>query len=342
MTSSRETVLCQYHYDPLDRLISHELSEISERKRFYCKSRLATEIQGTLRYSIVQHGDQLLAQQRREGDSADTTLLATDKQRSVLEALKANHPVQSIAYSPYGNRTDEGGLLSLLAFNGERPDPVTGCYLLGNGYRAFNPVLMRFTSPDSLSPFGKGGLNSYAYCTGDPVNKSDPSGHMYRIVTAVKRYPSIKKPTAARLLENYGAATGTTTKQTKPLEVPTLKELSFRTLDPRFARELVEDNALPIEFSQPPFQRSLKVSDVIAERMSLLNPKKTYQKNDLIVNIYEEGLRGDLPEITAAQATAELIKDANERPFLRSAFPMTFFEARHNKMDLSKVIRNGY
>ncbi|KPZ22499.1 RHS repeat-associated core domain-containing protein, partial [Pseudomonas syringae group genomosp. 3] len=31
--------------------------------------------------------------------------------------------------------------------------------------------------PDSLSPFGKGGLNAYAYCAGDPVNRSDPSGH---------------------------------------------------------------------------------------------------------------------------------------------------------------------
>jgi len=48
---------------------------------------------------------------------------------------------------------------------------------LGNGYRAFNPVLMRFNSPDSLSPFGRGGLNAYAYCVGDPVNRSDPNGH---------------------------------------------------------------------------------------------------------------------------------------------------------------------
>ncbi|EGH35731.1 hypothetical protein PSYJA_44541, partial [Pseudomonas syringae pv. japonica str. M301072] len=38
---------------------------------------------------------------------------------------------------------------------------MTGHYLLGNGYRAFNPVLMRFNSPDSLSPFGEGGVNAY-------------------------------------------------------------------------------------------------------------------------------------------------------------------------------------
>ncbi|RMV11327.1 hypothetical protein ALP17_02676, partial [Pseudomonas savastanoi] len=48
---------------------------------------------------------------------------------------------------------------------------------MGNGYRAYNPVLMRFNSPDSLSPFGKGGMNAYAYCAGDPVNRSDPTGH---------------------------------------------------------------------------------------------------------------------------------------------------------------------
>jgi hypothetical protein len=35
---------------------------------------------------------------------------------------------------------------------------------------------MRFHAPDTLSPFGKGGINAYMYCAGDPVNHSDPSG----------------------------------------------------------------------------------------------------------------------------------------------------------------------
>jgi len=178
MTSPREIMLCRYHYDPLDRLIGHALPDIPERHRFYCKSRLATEIQGAMRYSIVQHDDQLLAQQRCEGDAPDTTLLSTDQQRSVIQALKANHLGQSIAYSPYGHRPIKNGLLSLLGFNGDRLDPVTGCYLLGNGYRAFNPVLRRFNSPDSWSPFGEGGLNPYAYCLNDPVNRKDETGHM--------------------------------------------------------------------------------------------------------------------------------------------------------------------
>jgi RHS repeat-associated protein len=180
MPAPRETLLCQYRYDPLDRLTDHAQPNTPTLQRFYCKSRLATEIQGTIGHSIVQHDDLLLAQLRRQDDAIDTTLLATDQQRSVLQTLEANQQRQPIAYSPYGHRPAENGLTSLLGFNGERRDPVTGHYLLGNGYRAFNPVLMRFNSPDSLSPFGKGGLNSYAYCSGDPINLTDPTGHMFK------------------------------------------------------------------------------------------------------------------------------------------------------------------
>lgn len=67
---------------------------------------------------------------------------------------------------------------SVPGFNGERTDLLKDTYLLGNGYRAYNPRLMRFHCPDDWSPFGKGGLNSYVYCTGDPINLADPSGHM--------------------------------------------------------------------------------------------------------------------------------------------------------------------
>ncbi|MEX2964636.1 RHS repeat-associated core domain-containing protein, partial [Microbulbifer sp. TYP-18] len=46
-----------------------------------------------------------------------------------------------------------------------------------NGYRVYNPGLMRFHAADSMSPFGRGGVNSYAYALGDPINLRDPSGH---------------------------------------------------------------------------------------------------------------------------------------------------------------------
>jgi RHS repeat-associated protein len=179
MQSKRETLLCHYFYDPLNRLTACTPSKEASTQRFYLKDRLATEIQGTVQRSIMQHEDQLLAQQQRQSDNVETRLLATDQQRSVLNVIDATR-THFLAYTPYGHRPSENGLLSLLGFNGERPDPVTGHYLLGNGYRAFNPVLMRFNSPDSLSPFGKGGVNAYVYCLGDPVSFTDPTGNFVK------------------------------------------------------------------------------------------------------------------------------------------------------------------
>jgi len=92
--------------------------------------------------------------------------------------VKGNNQRPSHVYSPYGYRPTESASLNILGFNGERSDSVTGHYLLGNGYRALNTVLMRFNSPDSFSPFGEGGLNAYAYGQGDPINSYDPTGHI--------------------------------------------------------------------------------------------------------------------------------------------------------------------
>ncbi|MEG2042004.1 MAG: RHS repeat-associated core domain-containing protein, partial [Hafnia sp.] len=191
MRPNRETLLCHYHYDPLDRLIDCAPFAQATTRRFYLDGRLATEIQGTEQRSIMQHDDQLLAQQQRQSGTVETRLLATDRQRSVLSLLNANPPCP-LAYAPYGHRPLGNGLLSLLGFNGERADPMTGHYLLGNGYRAFNPVLMRFNSPDRWSPFGSGGLNAYAYCSGDAVNFQDPSGHS--LLSALTTLASSAKP----------------------------------------------------------------------------------------------------------------------------------------------------
>ncbi|CAI8799126.1 RHS repeat-associated core domain-containing protein [Pseudomonas sp. IT-P4] len=203
MLTHRETLLCRYHYDPLDRLVDCTPSAQAPTRRFYLKDRLATEIQDAMQRSIMQHDDQLLAQQQRQSGARETCLLATDQQRSVLNVLDVARP-HPLAYSPYGHRPAESGLLSLLGFNGERPDPVTGCYLLGNGYRAFNPVLMRFNSPDSWSPFGVGRVNAYAYCSGDPRNRSDSTGHFsifprgYNPIKGLKNILGLRTPSSLK------------------------------------------------------------------------------------------------------------------------------------------------
>lgn len=170
---AHNTTFCLYRYDPLDRLATRTPLAEAISKVFYKADVLVTETQGGVQRSFVHHDRRPLAQQTLVGTSVDTLLTAADQQHSVLSALSAGQQ-QALAYSPHGHRAP---LNHLPGFNGEQPDLVTGHYLLGNGYRAYNPVLMRFNSPDTLSPFGKGGLNAYAYCAGDPVNRNDPSGH---------------------------------------------------------------------------------------------------------------------------------------------------------------------
>ena len=79
-------------------------------------------------------------------------------------------------YTPCGYSVLSG---DLLGYNGHFQDPVSGLYPLGQGYRHFSPQLGRFYSPDDRSPFGRGGLNAYAYCQGDPVNRIDRDGHSF-------------------------------------------------------------------------------------------------------------------------------------------------------------------
>jgi len=113
-----------------------------------------------------------------------TVLLATNGSHSIIAEVhrgKAN----PIAYSAYGEQSAEQEVATKLGFNGQLREANMGWYLLGNGYRAYNPRLMRFHSPDSWSPFGGGGLNAYMYCVGDPVNHSDPTGH---VLDAIKLF----------------------------------------------------------------------------------------------------------------------------------------------------------
>jgi len=100
---------------------------------------------------------------------------------SLLLSHKDNGTNKTISYSPFGESAKSCHLSA--GFNGQRSDPVSHCYHLGNGVRAYNPVLMRFNTPDSFSPFAAGGVNPYTYCLGDPVNRSDPSGHISTLGT---------------------------------------------------------------------------------------------------------------------------------------------------------------
>ena len=105
-----------------------------------------------------------------------TVLLATDRNQSIIAEI-ADGKHTRIAYTTYGEQSAQEPVATALGFNGQLRERRIDVYILGNGYRPYNPTLMRFNSPDSWSPFGRGGLNAYMYCVGDPVNRVDPTGH---------------------------------------------------------------------------------------------------------------------------------------------------------------------
>ena len=115
-----------------------------------------------------------LAEQYSEKPENPTSLLTSDKNGTVLHV---NGDENHRAYTVYGHLSRLTSVPALLGFNGEHLHTPLSNYLLGNGYRSYDPRLRRFCSPDSFSPFGEGGHNAYAYCAGDPVNFVDPSGH---------------------------------------------------------------------------------------------------------------------------------------------------------------------
>ncbi len=166
-------MLCRYHYDAMDRLANASPSGMDSFRHFYKKNRLNTQVQAFIQHTYLHASDHSLALQRAYDQGSDCAVLAADRQDSVIAT-----PLSVFSYTPYGHRHPQADPISLPGFTGQQADPVTGHYLLGNGYRAFNPVLMRFNSPDRLSPWGDGGLNAYAYCKGDPVNQIDSTGHI--------------------------------------------------------------------------------------------------------------------------------------------------------------------
>jgi RHS repeat-associated protein len=79
------------------------------------------------------------------------------------------------AYGPYGKPV--AAPVQSKAYIGERYDAETGLSYLH--FRYYDGHLGRFLSPDTWDPMQAGvDINRYAYAGNDPINSSDPGGHI--------------------------------------------------------------------------------------------------------------------------------------------------------------------
>ncbi|WP_346829118.1 RHS repeat-associated core domain-containing protein [Pseudomonas abietaniphila] len=189
ITGKDKTLITRYEYDEQDRLaIQWDVKNSQSRVLVYSGDALCGEIwrndSGKEIKRIRFDEEAGLAVQIVEGSSLHTVFTLSDPQNGMSSELQPDSASglnrRSICYTPWGESPNAGqsAMLSGIGYNDARRDPVTGSYHLGNGYRTYSPALRVFQQPDSASPFGRGALNDYAYCSGDPVNLFDPDGHI--------------------------------------------------------------------------------------------------------------------------------------------------------------------
>ncbi|MFJ4110467.1 RHS repeat-associated core domain-containing protein [Pseudomonas sp. NPDC089758] len=165
--------LASYRYDGHDHLVGVRHGSASEVIRRFQGYRLSGTVQDDVLVQYLCNGETSLGLQHAQSGSG--RLLLSDNSGSVLGEY-ADGQLHAANQSVYGERAEDEELQSLLAFNGEVREPGFGWYLLGRGYRAYNPGLMRFHSPDALAP-EEAGINPYLYALGNPISWRDPTGH---------------------------------------------------------------------------------------------------------------------------------------------------------------------
>ncbi|MCE7762077.1 hypothetical protein GQL56_05415 [Pseudomonas putida] len=180
---------------------------------FYSGSKLAVLKSTQETQRIFQARDLLLAEMNAKG----IVLAALDHRQTpvVLESSKSR---QSFAFTPFGHMCITSSVN--IGFAGEPLDRASGCYLLGAGHRSYSPALMRFQRADTQSPFLRGGINAYVYCSSDPVNYSDPSGRVkwpaLTRITRIFRHDRRQTPAQPTLPPYSPAASGAIATENRP------------------------------------------------------------------------------------------------------------------------------
>ena len=103
------------------------------------------------------------------------------KRNLVIEKIKIKKSSNKlISFFKRGQFYFYFGEFIVVETNGSIDKQYSFVYNTSEQTRYYDPEIGHFISPDStkyLDPESIGGLNLYAYCNNDPVNRFDPSGH---------------------------------------------------------------------------------------------------------------------------------------------------------------------
>lgn len=296
------------------------------RRLFYQGKRLHSEINPNFFRSLLHGSDSAYAERRIIDNTSECTLLAIDGAHSVIQTHHVGLPKQ-ITYSPYGFHSAESRAHSMLAFNGEWQEPVTNYYPLGNGHRLFSPTLGRFLSPDRTSPFGIGGLNSYAYCIGDPINLADPSGQSGRFNRPTQGRPQLaSQRVLQRAIQRARRAGGHGASYSRAL--PTAANQNRQSPQAQVPAAGLQPGAVAQDANQPAAVFDTPAQVTLLDRMEEL-VKATVDVQAGARKGHNHPLSPDFPQWTRAAGRMKALLSENNQP-LAEHLPAYLDQFRHS------------